>query len=60
MGVDIPQPSALRRLLDDVEDCLAGQRLSAFRDEQPWKLVYSGCKLALDRPELVAGDRVLH
>jgi hypothetical protein len=39
---------------------LAGQRLSAFRDEQPWKLVYSGCKLALDRPELVAGDRVLH
>ena len=32
-------------------------RLPTFRNEKPWQIVGARCKVALDRAQLVAGDR---
>ena len=55
----VPEPGALAGLADDVIDGLANQLLPALRHEQPGQLVLARRKVALDRSEFVASERLL-
>jgi malonyl CoA-acyl carrier protein transacylase len=44
---------------DDIVDGLAGGLRLALRGEQPGQVVVAGGEVALDRAQLVAGDRML-
>src|SRR5262245_27589734 len=50
----------LAGLLDDVVDCLASELCPALRDEQTGQPILSRGQIALNGPELVAGDRLLN
>jgi len=58
--MDRRQPGTRLRDRDQIIDGLTGQRLAAFRDEEPGESVRTGGQIALDRAEFIASDGMFH
>ena len=58
LRIDWQLSGSPRRGRDQVIDGLAGERLAAFRDEEPGEPVRTRGQRALDRAEFIARDRL--
>ena len=56
---DMPELCSLASDPHDIIDGLAGELCLPLRHEQPGQVVFPGGEVALDRAQLIAGDRVL-